>query len=100
MVFHPILFSPLLLRTSPSICVPAANISEIQLKRNEPQQHVSFSGAYSSSASATPIVIDSGATFSTTPFEADISPGTLERIKGSVKNLSGDSAITARGFSC
>ena len=44
-------------------------------------------------------MIDSGATFGTTPFEADIIHGTLERVKGSVKNLSGDSAITARGFS-
>ena len=48
--------------------------------------------------SSTPIVIDSGATFGTTPFVDDLIPGTIEHIDLSVQNLSGSSAITARGF--
>ena len=46
----------------------------------------------------TPVIIDPGATFSCTPFIEDIVPDTIEHVDLSVKNLSGHSAISAKGF--
>ena len=46
----------------------------------------------------TPIVVDSVATFSVSPFIEDLIPGTVEEVKGSVQNLSSSSRITVKGF--
>ena len=66
-------------------------ISEMKLPTTDTQ-------LLTTQSSMTPIVIDSGATFGTTPFESDIIPGTLEPVDLEVKNLSGSSDIVARGF--
>ena len=97
-VFMPQLYSQFL-STAPKRLPsfnPKSYISEF--RSNVPSSDPSKSCAFATSSHVTPIVIDSGATFGTTPFVEDIIPGTLEATDLSVKNLSGSSSITARGF--
>ena len=69
-------------------------ISQMQLPGSSPDPRI----LALSDTRSTPIVVDSGATFGTTPFVSDLIPGTIEQVDLSVNNLSGSSAITARGF--
>ena len=95
MKFHPQLFGPFLTkrRIMPQSTYEA-HISEVKFKG------VTWtdSSIQQAAVADTPIVIDIGATFGTTPFESDLIPGTVEKVNGTVKNLSGNSSITARGF--
>ena len=47
---------------------------------------------------STPIIVDLGATFGISPFESDLIPGTAVEVNSSVKNFSGSSKITHKGF--
>ena len=62
---------------------------------SDPPHHCAYNV---NNPTVTPVVIDFRATFGTIPFLEDLIPGTIEKIDLSVKNLSGSSAITARGF--
>ena len=99
MTFHPQLFSSLLLSTTKIQSEPShqeANISAVKLKDSK---SVKFqSSVNSASPNSTPVVVDSGATFATTPFMSDLIPGTIEKVNESVQNLTATSSITARGF--
>ena len=99
MTFHPQLFSSLLLSTTKIQSEPShqeANISAVKLKDSK---SVKFqSSVNSASPNSTPVVVDSGATFATTPFMSDLIPGTIEKVNESVQNLTVTSNITARGF--
>ena len=57
-----------------------------------------YASILKSDVSMTPIAIDSGATFGCTPYESDLIKGTIEDVDTSVRNLSGSSQITKRGF--
>ena len=95
MKFHPQLFGPFLTkRRVMSQSSHEAHISEIKFKG------VTWtdSSIQQAAAADTPIVIDTGATLGTTPFESDLIHGTVEKVNRAVKNLSGNSSITARGF--
>ena len=78
--------------------ISTALISEVQIKADDKSDVNTHSEAYQNSSTATPIVVDSGATFGTTPFESDRIPGTVEKFKGSVRNLSDSSSIMAKGL--
>ena len=94
MVFHPTSFSSFVVkRHDPGH--GSAYISEVKLEDKIKQVRIE---ANTASTNSTPIVIDTGATFGTTPFVEDLIPGTIEKVEGAVRNLSGNSNITARGF--
>ena len=94
MVFHPKLFSSFIVKRNVST-IGSSFISEVKLKDKNKQVRIEANAA---SSNSTPIVIDTGATFGTTPFIEDLIPGTVEKVEGAVRNLSGNSNITARGF--
>ena len=100
--FNSITTKPIFLRFLPRIVLPpisSSYLSEMKVNQNHNSKDIRLQeSAYSTSIDRTPIVIDTGATFGTTPFVDDLIPGTMEPVKSSVNNLSGKSDITARGF--
>ena len=100
-VFMPTVYENFLRRCSLSSnksCLPASNISEFRTSTEKSESSSFQPATFSTLPTSTPIVIDSGATFGTTPHVEDIIPGTLQNVDLSVKNLSGTSDITAKGF--
>ena len=97
MTFDPLLFSSFL-HTKSNNSNPVIAISEFQLEQSNDLTKLQSIEANTASTCNTPIVVDTGATFGTTPYKEDLIPGTIEEVKSSVRNLSGSSKITARGF--
>ena len=76
MTFKPLLFSPFL-QTKSNNSNPVIAISEFQLEQSNDLTKLQSIEANTASTCNTPIVVDTGATFGTTPYKEVLIPGTI-----------------------